>query len=148
VRNTTWDPGRFKAYIYAAAANVPELSSMRSIAKYIGLGNGGVSLLSKWFKGEERPSLDSLTKVAKLPGTDLVDLLRLTGRYGDVGENGEIPDPPSLRAINELARELDDMLAETSPLAPEDRERLHTVVDGVMNEHRRTMRAAQRKHTA
>jgi transcriptional regulator with XRE-family HTH domain len=134
VRNTEWDPGEFKTYVVNAAANLPGVTSQADIAR---AANVGASLLSKWFRGEETPSLDSLTKLATLPGAKLNDLLRLTGRVDD---DGAAPLVTTMRPVHPRARELDDMLAVESPLAVAEREVLETLVDRVMDPYRRTMR--------
>lgn len=139
MRNSTWDHEAFKAYVVAAAANLNDVTSQADIARAIDIAP---SLLSKWFRGTEVPSLDSQKKiVAKLPGTTLDDLLRLTGRI----DGGEPPTLTAVRAAHPLARELDDMLADTSPIVDTDREVLVTLVDRVIDPYRRVMR---RRRTA
>lgn len=139
MRNSTWDHEEFRTYVVDAAANLPGVTSQADIARAVDIGP---SLLSKWFRGEETPSLDSLKKLAGLPGATLDDLLKLTGR---VPGHGATPAAEQLRPVHPLARELDDMLDEQSPVAVEDREVLATLVGRIMDPYRRTMR---RRRTA
>lgn len=133
MRNAGWDYEAFKAYVVNAAANLPGVTSQAGIARAVGVGP---SLLSKWFRGEETPSLDSLQKIAQLPGANLDDLLKLTGR-----KQGEpVGAPAVMRAMHPLARELDDMLDADSPIAVADKEVLVTLVDRIVEPYRRTMR--------
>lgn len=133
MRNTEWDPEAFKAYVVGCAANLEGVNSQADIARAAGVGP---SLLSKWFRGEETPSLDSLKKLAGLPGAKLDDLLQLTGRVSGDGAVAAV----AVRAAHPLARELDDMLAERSPIATADRQVLVTLVDRVIDPYRRVMR--------
>jgi transcriptional regulator with XRE-family HTH domain len=135
VRNTDWDYEAFKTYVVTAAANLPGVQSQADIARAIGVG---ASLLSKWFRGDEKPSLDSLEKIERLPGAKLDDLLKLTGRRSSDGQP-TVP-PVAMRPVHALARELDAMLDEGSPIALADKEVLVTLVDRVVDPYRRTMR--------
>jgi transcriptional regulator with XRE-family HTH domain len=131
-----WDANGFKQYILAAAANLPAVETQADIARVTGVTP---SLLSKWFRGVEQPSLPSLRRVAEGLRVPLVDLIRLSGRADDL-DLDERPMPPAPVLSDPLARLIDQMLDVESPLSQADRDYIRTVVERVVEPYRRAMR--------
>lgn len=134
--SNSWDHGGFSDYIRRAAAN-RGLERPADISRATGVTP---SLLSKWFRGMERPSMASLHKVAEGLRVPLVDLIVLTGRASEEDLDTETPQPPPTFDAHPLAIELGRMLGDASPLNAEQRERLFIVVDHSMDPYRGLMK--------
>lgn len=127
-----WDYAAFGNYIRRAAANLG-LERPADISRATGVTP---SLLSKWFRGMERPSMASLHKVAEGLRVPLVDLIVLTGRASEADLDTATPQLPPTFDAHPLAVELNRMLADDSPLSAEQRGRLELVVDHSMDPYR------------
>lgn len=102
-----------------------------------------VGLLSKWYRGVERPSPDSLNKLAPVIRVPVTDLLVLTGHMP--GDGVELTPPAEAPQLHRLARELNSMLAEDSPLTETRRALLENSVDRMMEPDRKTMLQSRRQ---
>lgn len=133
-----WGFQEFRRVVLEAAGRAG-FERPADLARAAGLRDG---MLSKWFNGRERPSMDSLRKLAEpLPGITATDLALLVGRLEPDEIKGTRPRPPQPRLeVHSLALELGRMLAEDSPLTAEQRERLVIVVDHSMDPFRRHMK--------
>jgi transcriptional regulator with XRE-family HTH domain len=135
-----WDREGFRDYILSAAAR----QGMRLPAEIARACDVTASQLSKWLRGIEQPSVASLKRIAGGLNVPRRDLYALAGRFSE--EDLELTGTPELPTLaNALAREIDAMLSEDSPLTEERRESLRTVVDAVLVSYRGDMR---RRRTA
>lgn len=134
--SNSWDHEQFKAYVLNIAAN-SGVDKTADLARKSGIKPG---MISKWFRGVEQPSVGSLQRLAGSLNAPLVDLLVLAGRAGrDELSLDAAPSVPDVVG-HPLAREIHKMLADDSPIPPEDRTVLETVIDRVIEPYRKTMR--------
>lgn len=132
-----WDHAPFRHFVLAAAADAG-FERPADLARAAGVRDG---TLSKWLHGRERPSIDSLRKLAEPLRVKAIDLAVLAGRVEATEiEGGASTRPGPARKMHSYALELDRMLAEDSPLSPEQRERLAIVVDHSMDLYRGHMK--------
>lgn len=138
-----WDHAAFRDHIERSAARLPGVNRQADIARVLDVTP---SLLSKWFRGQEQPSLASLVKVrdgfiANGVQADLNDLLRLTGRLPHNGDDTTAPGPaPAPAHLHPIAREINTMLAEDSPMPVDKRDELERFLTQVVKTYRPEMR--------
>jgi transcriptional regulator with XRE-family HTH domain len=135
-----WDYEAFRDYVLAAAAQVPGVTTLADINRITGIGQ---SSLSKWFNGREQPSDKNLRLLQAGFAehgvqVNLRDLAQLAGRltYDDGAEIAA----PVVTFGDPLAREIDQMLADESPLAVEDKDAIRALLDRLIDPYRRRMR--------
>lgn len=141
---TTWDHDAFRDYVIDRAKILGIADSTATLSRETKIPH---SMLSKWFRGEDRPSPASIRKLAAAlvvedaegrrvsPATDLLVLAGYTHAH-EVG----MADPPSAPAGVEqhpLVRELGKMLSPDSHLSAEDRDLLAAMVDKILAGWRR-----------
>jgi transcriptional regulator with XRE-family HTH domain len=98
------------------------------------------SVVLRWLSEEQRPTIRSLDRIAPVLGTTVNDLVRAA--YPD-----RLAEPtPTAPKIHPLARELDRMLADDSPVPAADRQALETVLDRMLEPYRHVLR--RRRSTA
>jgi transcriptional regulator with XRE-family HTH domain len=90
------------------------------------------SVVLRWLSEEQRPTIRSIDRIAPVLGRTINELV--LAAYPD-----RLADPVE-PAENPLVRELATMLADDSPLAPEDRRALQTVLDRMIDPYRKVMR--------
>jgi transcriptional regulator with XRE-family HTH domain len=144
----SWDHEAFRNYVIECARNAGfTIDSTADIARATG-DEITRAMLGKWFAGRERPSDASLRKLARHIKAPLPDLLVLAGR-NDAAELGTLPVPFVAPVLDSLVRELNDVLAANSPVPPDLQQKVRLLVDAVLEEPRRFMRAAKhRRHSA
>lgn len=147
--STTWGPAAgaaFRAYVLQKAVNAN--AGIERVADLARLAKIQPSLFSKWFAGEEQPSVKSLEKLAPVIKAPLPELLVLACRVRaeDLGMDAA-PEAPSV-LDHPLARELDALLAEDSPLPIEDRQAIEVFMERYLEPYRRAMKTRRRRHTA
>ena len=135
-----WDHVAFREYVLAAASKIPDVTTQADIARAAGVGQ---SNLSKWFRGQQQPEVANLRAMQAgfaRHGVQvrLIDLARLAGRAFD--DDGAEPGEPVATVAHPLARELDQFLADDSPIPQADRDALATVLNGVFEPYRKRMR--------
>lgn len=132
-----WDHEGFRRFVMSKAASAG-FDRASELARAAGIRDG---MLSKWLNGREQPSIDSLRKLADPLRVKVIDLAILAGRMdpGEIQPGGE-PAPRPRAEMHALAVELGRMLAEDSPLAADQRERLAIVVDHSMDPYRGQMK--------
>lgn len=100
------------------------------------------STVGRWLRGETRPSPDTLKLLPPVLGVDYGDLLVLAG-YGRPSDTLTAMIEP--RALSHrLAVEIDQMLADDSPLPADRRMRLEVLLDAVVDPDRKAMRRRRR----
>lgn len=93
------------------------------------------SVVLRWISGEQRPTISSIERIAPVLGRSITDMV--TAAYPDrVGQPMAAP-PPQIHA---LAYELGRILAEDSPVPPEERAALASVLDRMLEPYRRDLR--------
>jgi transcriptional regulator with XRE-family HTH domain len=139
VGTPAWDHEAFRSFVIARAKNLGIAESTASLARAASLTH---SQLSKWFRGQERPTPASLKKLAPaiaLPGeraegrTPYTELLVLTGHLQQ-HEAGmaEPPSPPPVVRRDPTVVELEQLLSEDSKLSEEEQDVLRGLVDRVL----------------
>ena len=94
------------------------------------------SVVLRWISGEQRPTISSIERIAPVLG-------RTHHRHGDrrlprpVGPGDGDPGPAQMHP---LAYELGRILADDSPVPPEEREALASVLDRLLEPYRRDLR--------
>jgi transcriptional regulator with XRE-family HTH domain len=121
---------------FLAAAIEADYESDSDFARAAGVS---ASAVSRWLAGAARPSVRMVEQIAAVLGIEASDLVGLA--HPELRGNGQVVKAavPAARS-HPLARELDRMLADNSPLPAAERENLSTVVDGVMDRYRRYLR--------
>lgn len=106
------------------------------LARQVGVSQ---STISRWIYNPGRPDDGKLKPLAKTLGVEYSELLTVAG-YGRPADN--IADALSgLRpTIDPLAAEIGRMLDPNSPIPDTDRQALRTILDRVIDPHRRQMR--------
>lgn len=144
--STTWGSeagAALRAYVLQHAANADTgIESVADLARATGIKP---SVYSKWFNGSEQPSVRSLQRLAPAIGAPLRELLVLAGRVEaeDLGLDAA-PQPPEVLG-HPLAREIDSLLADTSPLPAEDRRSIETFLRQYLEPYRRVRRSGRRR---
>jgi transcriptional regulator with XRE-family HTH domain len=100
------------------------------------------SSMSRYIRGEQRPDLKTLRKLAPIMGATTNELIAIA--YPE--DTGEVE--PLLVEVDPLVSELAAMLAADSPLSVQERETVRTLVDRVIDPHRRQMRSRRRHRSA
>lgn len=143
--STTWGPeagAAFRSYVLRQAVNADlRIESVADLARATGIKPG---VFSKWFSGVEQPSVKSLERLAPVIKAPLPHLLVLACRVRpeDLGLEAA-PEPPPLPA-DPLARELDGLLAESSPLPEPERKAIRAFLDQYLEPYRRLARMKSR----
>jgi transcriptional regulator with XRE-family HTH domain len=96
------------------------------------------SVVLRWLSEEQRPTIRSLERIAPILRTTMNELVRAA--YPD---RLNVPAPASPR-VHPLARELDVMLGDQSPIPEADRRALETVLDRMLDPYRHVMRRRRR----
>jgi transcriptional regulator with XRE-family HTH domain len=138
----------FRSYVLRRAVLAdPTIESVADLARATSIKPG---VFSKWFSGTEQPSVTSLKKLAPVIKAPLRDLLILAHRVRpeDLGMEAA-PEPPKVVG-HPLARELDTLLADTSPLPESERRSITAFLDQYLEPYRRVarMRSRGRRNTA
>ncbi|MCX4470499.1 helix-turn-helix transcriptional regulator [Micromonospora sp. NBC_01655] len=149
--STTWGPeagAAFRSYVLRMAANAnARIESVADLARATQIKPG---VYSKWFSGAEQPSVKSLEKLAPVIKAPLRDLLVLACRVRpeDLGLESA-PEPPKMVG-HPLARELDTLLADGSPLPEVERRSIAAFLDQYLEPYRRSarLRSRGRRNTA
>jgi transcriptional regulator with XRE-family HTH domain len=93
------------------------------------------SVVLRWISGEQRPTISSIERIAPILGRSITDMV--TAAYPDrLGH--PVAAPPT--QIHPLAHELGRILAEDSPVSPEERAALASVLDRMLEPYRRDLR--------
>lgn len=139
--STEWGPdagASLRAYVLSHAANAStDIKTVADLSRAAGIKP---SVLSKWFRGIEQPAVQSLERLAPVIKAPLTELLVLAARVSadDLGLDSH-PEPAELLG-HPLARELDSLLAEDSPLTVEDRQSITGFLDQYLRSYRRPAR--------
>lgn len=134
-----WDHEAFQDFVVKHAFS-HGIEGRRALGE---AANIKVGLLSKWYRGVERPSPESIKKLAPVLRVPASDLMVLTGHLpADGAELTPIPEAPE---FHPLARELNTMLAPDSPLTDARRDLLADSVDRIMEPDRKTMLRSRRQ---
>lgn len=147
--SNTWGPdagANFRAYVLQHAANAN--AGIERVADLSRATNIKPSVFSKWFAGAEQPSVRSLQRLAPVIKAPLRDLLVLACRVSpeDLGLEST-PEAPEVLG-HRLARELDAMLADESPLPAADRAEIEGFFDRYLEPYRRAMKAKGRRRAS
>lgn len=129
----TWNHEAFREYVISHARRARLANSQAELARATGIDQG---VLSRWFRGVERPSLPNLQRLAQaVPGTSVLELTVLAGR-ASLDELGMPTLPVAPRAIHPLADEVDALLSDGSPLDAGEQEILSTLLQRVLDPYR------------
>lgn len=147
--STTWGPeagANFRSYVLQHAANANAgIERVADLSRATGIKP---SIFSKWFAGAEQPSVRSLQRLAPVINAPLTDLLVLACRV-DAKDLGLESTPEAPEVIGHpLARELDLMLADDSPIGPESRAEIEAFFDRYLEPYRRAMRSKGRRRAS
>lgn len=134
--DTAWDHEGFYRNVIARAKGLGLANSTAELARATGIGHG---MLSKWYRGQERPSPKSLQKlsdVLTLPEeraqgkSAYTELMVLAGHLEphQVGM-AEAPAPPPIVERDPTVMELEQLLSDTSKLSDTDKDMLRSFVD-------------------
>lgn len=126
--STAWDHEAFYRNVVARAKSLGLANSTAELARAVGIGHG---MLSKWYRGQERPSPKSLQKlsdVLTLPEerakgrTAYTELMVLAGHLQphEVGM-AEPPAPPAVVERDPDIAELERLLSDASKLTSEQK---------------------------
>jgi transcriptional regulator with XRE-family HTH domain len=96
------------------------------------------SVVSRWVKGELTPTPKALQKIAPALGVNATTLSAIA--YPELG--GELPESSyqQPRPVHPLARDVDRLLGEDSPVPDAERETLASLVEAVVSPYRRYLR--------
>lgn len=142
-----WDHDAFYREVVSRAKALGLADSTQSLSKALGISH---SMLSKWYRGYERPSTKSLQKLSDaltLPSeradgkTAYTRFMVLAGHLQphEVGM-AEPPAPPPAVERDPIVAELEQLLSDQSRLSEEDRDVLRSLVDRVLEGWRPTKR--------
>jgi transcriptional regulator with XRE-family HTH domain len=121
----------FEAYLRHAI----QAAGFASPSQFARSVNLDPSVVLRWLSGIQRPTVQSLEKVAPSLGLSTADLVRAA--YPDrLGHDGKPMGSP----VNQLAHEIDLMLANDSPIPPDRRKELVVVLQNVLSSFRPEMR--------
>ena len=125
-----WDYSAFRQYVISHARKAGIAAKQADLARATEIDQ---TQLSRWFRGEAQPTVTNLRKLeAKVPGTTLHDMMILTGHVQ--ADPGQLEPTP--RQSHPLVYELDDLLADDSPIPVADRDILATMVDRILAPYR------------
>lgn len=143
VRMRTADAGfdheKFQDYVVKCAF-AQGIEGRAALATTSGINR---SSLSKWYTGEEQPSIVSLKKLASVIRAPINDLLVLAGHMA-ADELGKLPVPPSPPKVRPVVSNLAKVLAEDSPLSQATKDQIETLVGLVVDPALREMRSLAR----
>lgn len=136
---TNWGHDKFREYVIDRAKKLGIADSTASLSRATKIPH---SMLSKWFRGEDRPSPDSIRKLAAALVTEdaegtlhspVTDLLVLAG-YAASHEVGlaDAPTPPPAVEQHHVVRKLNQRLSPDSHLNDEERDQLAQMVDRII----------------
>lgn len=137
--DAAWDHERFYKNVIARAKALGIANSTAELARATGVGHG---MLSKWYRGQERPSpksLQKLSEVLTLPDervqgkTAYTEFMVLAGHLQphQVGM-AEPPAPPQVVERDQTIVELEQLLSERSKLTVEQKDMLRDFVERAM----------------
>ena len=98
--------------------------------------NTDPSVVLRWLSEEQRPTIRSLERVAPTLGKTINEMVGAA--YPD--RLGEGARPPGTTALHPIGYEVGRILASDSPIASEDRDALHAVLNRLLEPYRRDMR--------
>jgi transcriptional regulator with XRE-family HTH domain len=125
-----WDYSAFRQYVISHARKAGIAAKQADLARATEIDQ---TQLSRWFRGEAQPTVAGLRKLeAKVPGTTLHDMMVLTGHVQ--GDASQVEPTP--RQSHPLVYELDDLLADDSPLPAAERDTLATLIDRIIAPYR------------
>lgn len=141
---TTWNHDEFRDHVIVRAKRLGIADSTATLSRATKIPHG---MLSKWFRGEDRPSPASIRKLATALIVEdeegrrvspVAELLVIAG-YAQTHEVGmtEAPTPPAGADPHPLVRELAQMLSPESHLSDDDRTLLAAMVDKILAGYRR-----------
>lgn len=144
---TTWDHDGFRDYVIKRAKLLGIATSTADLSRATKVPHG---MLSKWFRGEDRPSPASIRKLAAALVIEdnegrriapTTDLLVIAG-YAQAHEVGmtDAPTVPDGVEPHPVVREMGQMLSPESHLSDDDRTLLATMADKLMDGFRRPSR--------
>ncbi|WP_162881486.1 helix-turn-helix domain-containing protein [Micromonospora aurantiaca] len=131
-----WDHDAFYKNVIARAKALGVANSTAELARAVGVSH---AMLSKWYRGHERPSPRSLQKLSDaltLPTeraegrSAYTEFMVLAGhlKAHEVGL-AEVPAPPPVVERDPLVAELDQLLGDRSQLGADDKAMLRGFVD-------------------
>ncbi|MET8265975.1 helix-turn-helix domain-containing protein [Micromonospora arida] len=137
--DAAWDHEAFYRNVIARAKTLGLANSTAELARAVGIGHG---MLSKWYRGQERPaprSLQKLSDALTLPEERAVgksaytELMVLAGHLQphEVGLAAAPPPPPVVER-DPLLVEVEQLLSDTSKLTPEERDVLRGLLERVI----------------
>lgn len=149
-----WDHDGFYRNVIARAKRLGIATSTPSLAAAANISHG---MLSKWYRGQERPSPKSLKKLSDIltlpeeraDGRSAYPELMVLAGHLEPHQVGmaEAPAPPLAIQRDPLVVEMEQALSEDSSwLSDEERDALHGLLDRVMTGFRR--RPNGRRRTA
>ncbi|MEU8430167.1 hypothetical protein [Micromonospora sp. NPDC048887] len=126
----TWDAEGFRRYVLTRAKELGT-ETPSHIARLAGVNHG---MMSKWLNGQERPSSQSATKLAKALQVPEIDLLVLAGHATRDTTDPTVPlqsrpEPHTERQLDPLLTRLATLLGEGSPISPVEQAMIRTVIE-------------------
>lgn len=100
------------------------------------------SAVSRWIKGELRPTPPMLERIAKALSVNVNTLSAIA--YPELGGDENAPAYQAPAPQHPLVRELTRLLAEDSPMSTEERDTLERVVDSILQPYRRHLKSRRR----
>jgi transcriptional regulator with XRE-family HTH domain len=139
-----WDYEGLRTYVISRAERAGIAGSQADLARATGID---ATKLSKWFRGQSRPTPESLRQLAAtVPGVDFDKLMALAGHVGPPAGPVPVPELPPLS--HPVARQLDHLLSPDSPLSDGEREALERVVARIVDSHLPAAQPVRRRRTA
>jgi transcriptional regulator with XRE-family HTH domain len=127
------DGAAFGRYLVRELANSTAYPNAAAFARSAGISH---SSLSRWIAGTERPSIQVLARIAPCLDVDIRDLVAIA--YPEAVKGA--PAVAETEPLDPLVREVGLMLADDSPIPPDDRHALRTIVDRLVAPYRPQMR--------
>jgi len=132
-----WDYERFQDFVVNHAVN-QGIVGRQALAERAGIK---VGMLSKYYSGQERPSIGTLEKIHAAIHCDWNELLVAAGR-ASANVTAKPTIPPL--TLHPRAQEINTMLIDASPLSPKDREYIESMIDRLIDPYRRQMRTRRK----
>jgi len=126
------EPSQFGLFLLGAISRAG-FTNTSQFAKSAGLSP---SVVFRWIYGLTDPSLPGLAHAAAALGVSLIELAARAYPY-------VVAEPPPDTAASRLAAELALMLDPASPLSPDDREVIETILDRFLEPYRQKLRESR-----
>lgn len=134
-----WDHEVFREYVISHAKRAKVATSQAGLARATGIDE---SVLSRWFRGVEQPSLTNLRRLAEgVPGTSVKDLAVLAGR-ASTDELGMESGPVAPVTAHRHAARIDELLADDSPLPADEKQFLDQTLSRLLERYDNIRRIA------